>query len=111
MIYVADLDRAATYYRDDFGLREAWRDVGQVRLALPDTDAEVVLHTDHGDPSLGRGPLPGRRRRCLRRAGRAARCCVVVRSFDVAIGRCAVIEDPFGTPLCVLDMSSGPRVA
>jgi len=31
--------------------------------------------------------------------------------FDVAIGRCAVAEDPFGNPVCLLDMSEGPRRA
>jgi predicted enzyme related to lactoylglutathione lyase len=30
--------------------------------------------------------------------------------FDVAIGRCAVLEDPFGNVVCLLDMSKGRRV-
>jgi hypothetical protein len=34
-----------------------------------------------------------------------------VAPFDVAIGTCAVIEDPFGTALCLLDMTKGPRPA
>jgi len=29
--------------------------------------------------------------------------------FDITIGKCAVIEDPFGTRLCILDMTKGPR--
>lgn len=36
-------------------------------------------------------------------------CRVLVEPFDIAIGMCAVIEDPFGTRLCILDMTKGPR--
>lgn len=34
-------------------------------------------------------------------------CRVLVEPFDIAIGKCAVIEDPFGTRLCILDMTKG----
>jgi predicted enzyme related to lactoylglutathione lyase len=36
-------------------------------------------------------------------------CSVVVEPFDIAIGKCAVIRDPFGVTLCILDMTTGPR--
>jgi len=29
--------------------------------------------------------------------------------FDVAVGRCAVLEDPFGNVLCILDLSRCQR--
>src|SRR6516164_5303221 len=29
--------------------------------------------------------------------------------FDITIGKCAVIRDPFGTRLCILDMTKGAR--
>ena len=29
--------------------------------------------------------------------------------FDIAVGRCAVLEDSFGNALCTLDMSKEPR--
>lgn len=29
--------------------------------------------------------------------------------FDVTIGKCAVISDPFGTRLCILDLTKGLR--
>src|SRR6266480_5595279 len=35
-------------------------------------------------------------------------CRKLVDPFDIAIGKCAVIEDPFGTRLCILDMTKGP---
>ena len=36
-------------------------------------------------------------------------CTVLVEPFDIPIGMCAVIKDPFGTVMCLLDMSKGPR--
>ena len=30
-------------------------------------------------------------------------------AFPIPIGNCAVIRDPFGTRLCILDMTKGPR--
>ena len=32
---------------------------------------------------------------------------VVVRPFDIRIGRCAVVEDPWGNRLVLLDVSKG----
>jgi len=28
--------------------------------------------------------------------------------FEIQIGRCVVVQDPFGNPLVLLDMSKGP---
>ncbi len=38
-----------------------------------------------------------------------AGCTLREPTFDVAIGKGAVLEDPFGNVLCLLDMSRGPR--
>ena len=36
-------------------------------------------------------------------------CQVLVAPFDITIGKCAVISDPFGTQLCILDRTKGLR--
>lgn len=36
-------------------------------------------------------------------------CSVLVAPFDITIGKCAVIQDPFGTRLCILDLTKGLR--
>ncbi len=33
---------------------------------------------------------------------------VLVQPFDIQIGRCTVVEDPWGNRLVLLDMSKGP---
>ena len=36
-------------------------------------------------------------------------CQVLVAPFDITIGKCAVIRDPFGIRLCILDLTKGAR--
>src|SRR4051794_41432964 len=45
MVRVGDLDAGSRFYAERLGLRELWRDESSVGMGLPETDAEVVLHT------------------------------------------------------------------
>lgn len=109
MIRVDDLEVATRYYVDVFGLRIIWKDAGSVGLGFPETDAEIVLHCEPDIPSrvevhyLVDDVVSAVQ--VLAEKG----CSVLVEPFDIAIGKCAVIKDPFGTRLCILDMSKGPR--
>jgi lactoylglutathione lyase len=108
MIYVPDLDAAAQYYVDVFGMRRLWREASAVGLGFPETDAEIVLHTDAGVPKEAHY-LVDNVVEAVREAA-AKGCKVIEPPFDIAIGKCAVIEDPFGTVLCILDMTKGRRI-
>jgi lactoylglutathione lyase len=109
MIRVDDLEAAATYYTGVFGLRPVWRDDTSIGLAFPETDAEIVLHRDQGIPSRVEVHYLVDDVVSAVQAFKAQGCRVLEAPFDIPIGRCAVIEDPFGTILCILDMSKGPR--
>jgi predicted enzyme related to lactoylglutathione lyase len=113
MIRVNDVEAATAYYARVFKLVPSWHDDddGSVGLRFPETDAEIVLHRNQR--------IPGRVEvhylvddvptavNTLEREG----CRTLARPFDIAIGKCAVIEDPFGVRLCILDMSKGLRPA
>ena len=109
MIRVEDLEAAAAYYTSVFGLRSVWRDATAIGLAFPDTDAEIVLHCDQGIPSRVEVHYLVDNVISAVEIFEQQGCRVRVAPFDIPIGKCAVIEDPFGTTLCVLDMSRGPR--
>jgi lactoylglutathione lyase len=51
MIRVRDVHAAATYYARVFGLYPQWSGDDSVGLVFPETDAEIVLHTDPNIPS------------------------------------------------------------
>ncbi len=109
MIRVEDVEAAAAYYARVFGLQPQWNGDDLIGLAFPETDAEIVIHNDPDIPSavevhylvddvigaIAHFALHG--------------CQVLVAPFDITIGKCAVISDPFGTRLCILDMTKGPR--
>jgi lactoylglutathione lyase len=109
MICVDDVAAAARYYERVFGLLPQWSGDDAIGLRFPDSDAEIVLHREDDIPSpaevhylvddvisaVGDYVSQG--------------CEVLTPPFDITIGKCAVIRDPFGVRLCVLDLTKGLR--
>jgi len=108
MIRVEDIQAAVAYYTDVFGLRPVWWDETSTGLAFPETDAEIVLHREQNTPSRVEVNYLVDDVIVAARTFVTKGCRVLVEPFDIAIGKCAVIEDPFGTRLCILDMTKGP---
>jgi len=108
MIRVEDVDAAMAYYRDVFGLHPLWRDEQSMGMVFPETDAEIVLHTYSDIPSRVEVYYLVDDVVTKVQTFAAKGCCVLVEPFDIRIGKCAVIEDPFGARLCILDMTKGP---
>ena len=48
LLHVSDLDRAISFYRDGLGHPLIWRDRDLAGFALPETDAELVVHLHIG---------------------------------------------------------------
>ena len=103
-LYVPDLEAGLSFYRDLLGHPLIWRTETAAGLKLPETDAELVLQTqdrrqevdflvDSADESAAQ----------IERAGGKVR----VPLFDIQVGRCVVVEDPWGNPLVLLDTSKG----
>jgi lactoylglutathione lyase len=104
---VPDLEAALAFYRDALGHGLIWRSDGAAGLRMPDTDAELVLYTDGSflETDLLVNDVPAAVDRFLSAGGTLVRA-----TFDIPIGRCAVIADPFGNQLVVLDSSKGKLV-
>ena len=103
-LYVPDLESGLAFYRDRLGHELIWRTESAAGLRLPESDAELVLQTedqrqevdllvDSADASTT----------LVEQAGGK----VIVPPFDIQIGRCVVLEDPWGNPLVLLDISKG----
>ncbi len=108
MVRVDDLDVASRFYGQLLGLRPLWRDEVSIGMGLPETDAEVVLHTMELPREWGVHYLVDSVVASVS-SWREAGCVVREQPFEIAVGRCAVLEDPFGNPLCILDLSKGTR--
>jgi len=109
MIRVRDVQAAATYYAKVFGLHPQWSGDDSVGLVFPETDAEIVLHSDPNIPSSVEVHYLVDDVVAAVAHYAAEGCNVLVAPFDIAVGKCAVIRDPFGTRLCILDLTKGLR--
>jgi predicted enzyme related to lactoylglutathione lyase len=106
MLRVSDLDAALAFYGDGLGHRLIWRTAEAAGLAMAASEAELVLHTEHGpEVDLLVDDVPAAVARFVGAGGR-----VVADTFEIAIGRCAVVLDPFGNTLVLLDQSKGKLV-
>ena len=103
-IPVPDLEAGLAFYRDRLGHTLNWRTATAAGLRLPDSDAELVLQTERAEPEVD---LLVASVEAAVAALVAAGGKVVVPPFDIQIGRCAVVEDPWGNRLVLLDMSKG----
>ena len=101
-IPVADLDAGLRFYRDGLGLKLKWRHATQAGLRLGDT--ELVLQTER--PGLETDFLVDSAEEAIRRV-EAAGGRVLSAPEDIPVGRVAVVADPFGNPLVLLDLSKG----
>jgi predicted enzyme related to lactoylglutathione lyase len=104
-IPVPDLDTGLAFYAGALGHELLWRDetTGQAGLRLPDAETELVLTTSapfapawlvDAVPSAVAG---------LEAAGATVRRPVAA----IPVGRIAVVTDPFGNDLVLLDLSAG----
>ncbi len=103
-IPVPDLDIDLAFYRDRLGHELVWRSETAAGLRMPDTDAEMVLQTEREGLEIN---LLVESADAASGAIEGAGGKVVEPPFDIRIGRCAVVEDPWGNRLVILDMSRG----
>lgn len=113
LIRVNDVPEAINFYSDVFGLKPIWQDQQneQAGLLFPDSDAEIILHCD---PTISGQVVV---QYLVDDVGAAIEryveqgCKVLTEPFETRTGRGAVVQDPFGTRLYLVDMSKAPREA
>jgi len=102
---VPSLEAGLAFYRDQLGHQLLWRNdaTGQLALAMPDTDAEIVLTTQQAyEPNWLVASADEAAARVQRAGGR-----VIAEPVDIPVGRLAVVADPFGNVLVLVDLTKG----
>jgi lactoylglutathione lyase len=101
---VPSLEEAITFY-GTLGHQLIWRDGTRAAgLRMPDSDAELVLHTDNRpiETDFMVRSVPEAIKRFRKAGGK-----LVTGPFEIQIGLCAVLLDPWNNPLVILDASKG----
>lgn len=102
---VPDLEKALKFYRDALGHKLVWRKGNSsAGLAMSDSDTEIVLMAGPGtmEVDLLVGSVETAVHDFVKAGGK-----IVSGPFDIQIGRCAVVKDPWGNVLTMLDTSKG----
>ena len=102
---VDDLDSGLRFYRDALGHTVLWRNdvLGQAGLRVGSGNAEIVLTTrQRYEPNWLVSSIDTCIARFVAHGGR-----VVEEAAKIPVGRVAVVEDPFGNPLVIVELSKG----
>ena len=103
-LYVTDLEAGLAFYRDRLGHELIWRTETAAGLRFPESDAELVLQTEDQRQEIDLlVHSADESAKLMEQAGGK----VIVPPFDIQIGRCVVVGDPWGNPLVLLDTSKG----
>jgi GrpB-like predicted nucleotidyltransferase (UPF0157 family)/predicted enzyme related to lactoylglutathione lyase len=101
---VPDLEVGLAFYRDQLGHELIWRSERAAGLRLASGEAELVLQTEQPETEVD---LKVASVRAAVKDIIAAGGTVVHPPFEIAIGECAVVQDPWGNALTLLDSSKG----
>jgi predicted enzyme related to lactoylglutathione lyase len=102
---VPDFDRGMVFYRGVLGHQLIWRNeaTGQAGLRTPGSDPEIVLTTRQAyEPDWKVASADAAAAVFAANGGR-----VLAGPMDIPVGRLAIVEDPFGNRLVLLDSAKG----
>ncbi len=105
LLRIPDLEAGLRFYRDRLGLSPAWRRGDEsAGLKMGNGETELVLVQEQGTPEtdLLVDSVDASCREFVEAGGR-----VVLEPFDIPVGRCAKVKDPWGNELVILDLSKG----
>jgi catechol 2,3-dioxygenase-like lactoylglutathione lyase family enzyme len=103
LLKVADLEEGLKFYAGKLGLTLLWktRTAAGLRMAKPGT--ELVLSTETGPET----DLLVENTRAAYELLLASGARSLAAPFEIQVGLCAVVEDPWGNALTILDLSKG----
>lgn len=106
LLRLPNLEDGLAFYRDKLGLPLAWIRPGRAAgLRMKDRKSELVLLQEHGSPETDL-LVDSVDEAC--RAFVEAGGSLVQQPFDLPVGRCGVVRDPWGNSLVLLDSTKGP---
>lgn len=100
--YVDNIDEGIAFY-SALGLKLLWRADTSCGLGMSGDITEVVLVTEHNPVAQFKVDSVAAALPIFEKAGGK----IEVDSFDIDIGKCAVVSDKWGNRYCLLDMTKG----
>ena len=105
-INVQHIDKAIEFYRDKLGLELVWRKgLDEAGLRMSESDSEIILIKDeleYPEVDITVESVENSVKKFEEAGGK-----VIVKPFEIAIGKCSVVEDPWKNRFVILDNSKG----
>jgi len=103
-IFIPDLERGLEYYHHKLGLQIAWKTDSAIGLLMNDGKTEIVIQNeDNREETDIKVDNVEYTIKTITNAGGK----VIYGPFDIKIGKCAVIEDPWNNKMVILDSTKG----
>jgi len=103
IVKVPDLAAGIHFYSEVLGHEVLWKTDISAGLKLPASGAELVLHTELSPETDFYVDSATEAYKALLSAGAES----VREPFEVQIGKCAVVKDPWGNILTIIDCTKG----
>lgn len=101
LLNVPNLDAGIEFYQNHLGHQLLWKREKQAGLKMPESDTEIVLNTEGLSEADFLVESAKESFNYLLEIG----CKEIAAPFEIAVGWCAVVNDPFGNQLVFLDLS------
>lgn len=103
-LYVHNLEKGLEFYCNSLGLKVIWKTETAIGLGMDDAVTEIVIQNERKDQEIDikvKNVIEAIE--IIETAGGE----VVYGPFDIKIGKCAVIKDPWDNQYVILDSSKG----
>ncbi len=104
MLHVPDLETGIRFYGETLGHELKWRTDGSAGFKMGESDTELVIDTSRSEQETDL--LVESVDHAIEKF-KASGSVVDSGPFDIPVGRCAVVRDPWGNRLVLLDLSKG----
>lgn len=106
MFFVKDLKRSAKFYNEVLGLKRAWTDkeFGMIGFIFAESDSEIVIHNNPEIPNPDFSFLVDNVETFVQEFKNKG-YTVLKEPFDVRPGKFAVLSDPDGNVIQIIDLT------
>jgi len=106
-IQVPNVEEALRFYHEKLGWDIVWRrGLSEAGLRMGESDSELVLvreKLEESEVDILVKSVDDVAKEFQRLGGK-----IIIPPFDIAVGRCCRVEDPWGNRFVILDMAKGP---
>ena len=103
-LYVPDLEKGIEYYCNQMGLKIIWKTESAIGLGMAEDVTEIVIQNErrHQEIDIKVDNVLEAIEKIQSSGGK-----ILYGPFDIKIGKCAVIKDPWNNEYVILDATKG----